>query len=121
MTCLFHYSSLCGIRNNVKRDPLRYVKSNGEDTNESKEEGGEKEKIEGGVGEEKRFFVILSDSCLRGSPPIGPMTTTEENQLEQAVLCCVDPAVNPTVRKQVQPPFYLGSLLECTQPHLITY
>lgn len=56
MTCLFHYSSLCGIRNNVKRDPLRYVKSNGEDTNESKEEGGEKEKIEGGVGEEKNMI-----------------------------------------------------------------
>jgi len=61
----------------------------------------------------------LSDSCLRGSLPIGPMATTEENQLEQAVLCCVDPAVIPTVRKQVQPPFYLASLLECTHPHLL--
>jgi len=40
------------------------------------------------------------------------MATTEENQLEQAVLCCVDPAVNPTVRKQVQPPFTLHHFLK---------
>ena len=78
MTCLFHYSSLCGIRNNVKRDPLRYVKSNGEDTNESKEEGGEKEKIEGGVGEEKNMIFtkgnFTTHMCRTRCVPRSPLS-----------------------------------------------
>jgi len=40
------------IRNKVKRDPLRYVKSNGEDNIQMLPR--KKEKIEGGVGEEEK-------------------------------------------------------------------